>query len=248
VNRQTPLMLCCLIGLLLSGASFLRYWKTHQTMGEPGVVLVEDGDSEKPPVRLPDWVLNFTGEDLEVSKIELEALPPDTTITRKRYKLENGFFIDLTVVLMGLDRTSIHKPQYCLTGAGFQIQETVPMSISIRHPVAQELPVMRLKTSIGVRDEGQFSGLLYYWFVDDEHVTRSHADRMWLMARDLFTKGKMQRWAYVTVSAIVYPEDEQKAYQQMEAFIRAAVPVFQKTLGETVIVPQPFQSPEATLP
>jgi hypothetical protein len=58
----------------------------------------------------------------------------------------------------------------------------------------------------------------------------------------------MQRWAYVTVSAIVYPEDEQKAYQQMEAFIRAAVPVFQKTLGETVIVPQPFQSPEATLP
>ena len=88
---------------------------------------------------------------------------------------------------MGLDRTSIHKPQFCLTGAGFHIEETTPTTIQMHQPVARALPAMRLKTLR--RFQGQeYSGLLYYWFVDDQHVTSSHSERMWLMVKDLFTK------------------------------------------------------------
>ena len=129
---------------------------------------------------------------------------------------------------MGLDRTSIHKPQFCLTGAGFHIEETTPTTIQMHQPVAQALPAMRLKTLR--RFQGQeYSGLLYYWFVDDQHVTSSHSERMWLMVKDLFTKGRLQRWASISVSSIVIPGQEENAYRHMEAFIRAATPVFQST-------------------
>ncbi len=221
-------MLVCVVLVVSGSGFFLRYWQSNQVMGPPGVILDKDSSMDKPPVRLPDWVLNYVGEDLEVSEVELEALPEDTTITRRRYKHPNGFFIDLTVVLMGLDRTSIHKPQFCLTGAGFHIEETTPTTIQMHQPVAQALPAMRLKTLR--RFQGQeYSGLLYYWFVDDQHVTSSHSERMWLMVKDLFTKGRLQRWASISVSSIVIPGQEENAYRHMEAFIRAATPVFQST-------------------
>lgn len=237
--KKNIIMAVCVLALIVGGGAFLNYWKTHQTMGEPGVRLVEDANSEKPPVMLPDWVLDYTGEELPVSDVERDALPPDTTITKRRYKHPNGFFIDVMVVLMGLDRTSIHKPQYCLTGAGFHIQQTTPKLIKMSNPEEFELPVMRLKSSKTIEGK-EYSGLLYYWFVDDQHVTNQHYDRMWLMARDLFTTGKMQRWAYVTFSAFVQPGQEEVGYKHMEWFIQNAVPVFQKTIpGKVAVSPAP---------
>jgi len=233
--KKNVFMLVSLLMLTGSTGGFLNYWKAHQTMGEPGVRLLEHSDSDKPPVLLPDWVLDYTGEDLPVSDVEKDALPPDTTITKRRYKHPNGFFIDVMVVLMGLDRTSIHKPQYCLTGAGYHIQQTNAKVIEIARPVPFKLPVMQLKSTKTI-EGNEYSGLLYYWFVDDKHVTNQHYERMWLMGKDLFTTGKMQRWAYITFSAIVIPGQEEAGFKHMEWFIQNAVPVFQKTLPESHVV------------
>lgn len=234
--KKNVIMVACLLVLVGAVGGFLNYWKTHQTMGEPGVRLVEDATSEKPPVMLPDWVLDYTGEELPVSEVERDALPSDTTITKRRYKHSNGFFIDVMVVLMGLDRTSIHKPQYCLTGAGFHILETTPKVIEMTKPEQFQLPVMQLKSTKTI-EGNEYSGLLYYWFVDDKHVTNQHYERMWLMAKDLFTTGKMQRWAYITFSAFVLPGQEEAGFKHMEWFIQNAVPVFQKTLPGRVVIP-----------
>jgi len=55
---------------------------------------------------------------------------------------------------------------------------------------------------------------------------------MWLMAKDLFTKGQMQRWAYVTVSSYSVPGNEEPTYKKMRAFIKAAIPEFQMTIPQ----------------
>ena len=225
------LMLILVSGLVGGVGGFLSYWKSHQQMGKPGVQLVKESSEKLPPVKLPDWVLDLVGEDLEVTVVEKEALPPDTTITKRRYKNADGFYIDIMVVLMGLDRTSIHKPQYCLTGAGFQIKETEPVTIPIAHPEEYELPAMRLKSSKLFKGV-EYSGLLYYWFVDEHHVTEEHHQRMWLMAKDLFTKGQMQRWAYVTDSSYSVPGNEEPTYKKMREFIKAAIPEFQMTIPQ----------------
>jgi hypothetical protein len=229
MSKKNILMVVFAVVLIGGVGGFLNYWKTHQKMGQPGVRLANDPSTEFPPVKLPDWVLDLVGEDLEVTEIEIESLPPDTTITKRRYKNEDGFYIDIMVVLMGLDRTSIHKPQYCLTGAGFQIQETESTRIKISHPVEYDLPAMRLKSS-KMYQGTEYSGLLYYWFVDEKHVTEEHYERMWLMARDLFTDGQMQRWAYVTVSSYSLPGHEEPTFKKMREFIKSAVPEFQVTI------------------
>jgi hypothetical protein len=228
---KTPLMFVLVVALIGGVGGFLNHWKEHQKMGQPGVRLVQDSSEELPPVDIPDWVLDYVGEDLEVTEVEKEALPPDTTITKRRYKNADGFYIDIMVVLMGLDRTSIHKPQYCLTGAGFQIQETGSETIKITHPEEYDLPVMKLKTSKMFKGN-EYSGLLYYWFVDGDHVTEKHYERMLLMAEDLFTKGQMQRWAYVTVSSYSVPGNEEPTFKAMREFIKSAVPEFQLTIPQ----------------
>jgi len=231
MSKQDLGMLAVVLGLMVGGGLFLNAWKSHQKMGQPGVRLVasEGQDASKPPVDLPDQVLEYVGKDLEVTVAEQEALPPDTTITKRRYTNPNGFYIDVMVVLMGLDRTSIHKPQYCLTGAGFHIQETQPTQIQMIRPEEYALPVMQLKSSKMFQGQ-EYSGLLYYWFVDDQHVTGEHYERMWLMAKDLFTKGQMQRWAYIAVSSYSLPGNEKAVFRHMQTFIKAAVPEFQTTI------------------
>ena len=69
------LMLVLVSGLVGGVGGFLSYWKSHQQMGKPGVQLVKESPEKLPPVKLPDWVLDLVGEDLEVTVVEKEALP-----------------------------------------------------------------------------------------------------------------------------------------------------------------------------
>ena len=65
-------MLACVV----SGSGFfLRYWQSNQVMGSPGVILDEDSSMDKPPVRLPDWVLNYVGEDLKYRRSNWKPCP-----------------------------------------------------------------------------------------------------------------------------------------------------------------------------
>jgi len=51
----------------------------------------------------------------------VDTLPRDTSFGQRRYRSPDGAVTQVNVVLMGSDRTSMHKPQFCLEGAGWQI-------------------------------------------------------------------------------------------------------------------------------
>ena len=65
--KKNILMLVLMVGFIGGVGGFLNDWKAHQEMGKPGVRLVEDSSAEFPPVKLPYWVLDLVGEDLEVT-------------------------------------------------------------------------------------------------------------------------------------------------------------------------------------
>src|SRR5207237_6005855 len=128
--------------------------KTHQRLGKPGVKLipVPTYDSEGKVVAtntvyLPENVLTFKSEILPVSQETLSWLPKDTTYGQRRYKAPDGFEAALNVVLMGTDRTSIHRPEWCLGGIGYSIDPQQTDTISISEPFAYQLPVMKLTAS-----------------------------------------------------------------------------------------------------
>ncbi len=231
---------------MLVGASALflaRLNSAGQALGQPGLRLaameLRNEDSQvvrTNGVALPAQVFDCTSSLSPVTKLELEWLPPDTTYGRRRYTFPDETWIESSVVLMGQDRTSIHKPEYCLPGQGFSIDLREVVTIPILQPHAYDLPVMKLTTSKTAHDrngrEVPLRGVYIYWFVADGKLATRHLDRMWMMTKGLLSEGELQRWAYVTYFAICQPGDEEATFDKMAGFIAESVPQFQTTTGK----------------
>jgi len=74
-------------------------------------------------IDLPERVPDFTSTNVPESEVELGYFPKDTSYARRFYQAPDGFGVSTTVILMGADRTSIHRPEYCLLGQGWSIDK-----------------------------------------------------------------------------------------------------------------------------
>ncbi|MBI3417291.1 MAG: exosortase-associated EpsI family protein [Verrucomicrobia bacterium] len=244
MNKSTWPVLVVAFALIGGCAGFLQRIAKMQSLGKPGVKLVavpsldEDGKVvQTNSVFVPENVLDYQSQTFPVSTEELHYLPRDTVYGKRRYYETNRAAMQLNIVLMGADRTSIHKPQYCLVGQGWHIDRTEMDRIPMARPHAYDLPVMKLTTSkkLSIPDQpGRLvdaRALYVYWFVADGEITATHGERMWWMARDMVRSGVLQRWAYASVLAICEPGQEDATYEQMKRFIIAAVPEFQLAAG-----------------
>lgn len=244
MNRRTLQVIVGFVLLVALTAGVLVRVRSNYVLGAPGIKLV-DVPIYNEETNLVSNVSAFLPEvvgDLHSSRIESiglteqQMLPPDTLYGRRIYTAPDRFKTLLSIVVMGTDRTSIHKPQYCLTGLGEQIVGSEVITIPITSPHRYDLKVMKLSTrseqSIGKGQTIPVSGIFLYWFVADGHLTPHHGERMWLMGRDLLTRGFLQRWAYVACFARCSPGQEAELLNRMTQFLAAAVPQFQTTTGE----------------
>jgi hypothetical protein len=169
---------------------------------------------------------------LETDQLVLDVLPADTSFGQRRYTAPDGFSVVMNVVLMGMDRTSMHKPEICLGGSGFRIdqeasrEERVPMA----QPRPYELPVMKMVTTKEIEIQGRkrpVRGIYAYWFVTEDACTARHWQRMWWMAEHMVRTGVLQRWAYVSCFSVCAPGREAATFERMKTLMAAAVPQFQ---------------------
>ncbi|MCX7865841.1 exosortase-associated EpsI family protein [Limisphaera sp. VF-2] len=231
-------------GLMMVGTALvLARLDAVQRLGQPGVRTrpLDDG-TIRVQVLLPETVPGYRSEWVEQQKEVIEALPPDTSFGQRHYKADDGFEVLLNVVLMGTDRTSIHKPQFCLTGAGWRIEETVRDRVRIPRPHPYDLPVVKLVAGREMSVQGQtvpVRGIYVYWFVCEDGLSGEPTgfERMWWMARELVRRGVLQRWAYVTCFAVCLPGREEATYERMKQFLALAVPEFQLVSGPSVTGP-----------
>jgi hypothetical protein len=238
-------VLILFIFLVSLTAGLLVRVRANYLLGKPGVKIVNAPVYDEKNnivagqrVYLPERVEDCVSSNAPVSSVELHWLPPDTIYGRKIYHALDHFELMTSVVLMGTDRTSIHKPQYCLTGQGQTIVGSEVITIPIAKPRPYELKVMKLSTvsqrSIGGGKFVPVSGIFLYWFVADGQLTPYHGERMWLMGRDLLTKGLLQRWAYVAYFSVCAPGQEQALLARMKRFVSESVPEFQVTSPSAV--------------
>ena len=240
MNKKSISILIVFLVLIGSASAFLR--RLTFVLGEPGVKVAEMqilNETNKVVrtngVALPINMLQCVSEAAPITTKELDWLPEDTTYGRRRYTFPDKTWIENNVVLMGHDRTSIHKPEYCLPGQGFTIDHREVVNIPIKQPHSYDLPVMKLTTSRPFRDsngnEVQMRGIYVYWFVADDELSTDHFDRMWTMTKGLLTEGELQRWAYISYFAICQPGTEEDTFTKMANFIKKSVPKFQTTTG-----------------
>ena len=241
MNRQAQILTGVVLVVIGSTALLLSRMQSSQKLGQPGirVVAVSSFDENGKLVNtnsidLPERVLNFASKLLPVSTNVTSWLPKDTTYGSRHYQAPDGFGMTISVVLMGSDRTSIHKPEYCLPGQGASIDRKESRSISVREPHPYELPVTCFTVSRQVEEKGvrgRDQGLYLFWFVADGQITADHNQRMLWMTRDLVTRGILQRWAYISCYSYCPPGQEAATFARMAELIGAAVPRFQLTAG-----------------
>src|SRR5690349_4063073 len=120
MNRKQLILTCGALLIMAGGAFALVQMKSNQRLGQPGVLTRALPGSQNLEVVLPERVLDYTSELVPPDKLVVSVLPADTSYGGRRYRAADGLEFHGNVVLMGTDRTSLHKPQFCLQGSGWQ--------------------------------------------------------------------------------------------------------------------------------
>jgi len=185
---------------------------------------------------LPEYTGEWFGQDMKVSDREIGILGKETEFARKSYTNGRGDELQVSIVLSGQDmNTSIHRPERCLPAQGWTIADKRAISISI--PGFGSLPITCLNNVRNITVEDRpvpVYNLSYYWFAWSSDVTASHLERTYMDVRDRILHGSNQRWAYITVSAVVtknlkkFGRSEDETKRLIEDFIRQLVPVVHK--------------------
>jgi exosortase len=225
-----PLVAALLLMALAGGAIFKL--QARQTLGRPGVLAEPVAGSARWHIPLPERVAGMASQEVPPAEVELTALPADTSFGKRLYTATNSPPLLLQVVLMGRDRTSIHQPQYCLTGQGWLIEKTEEVRLPVARPQPREIPALKLTASrVITTDAGQrvpVRAIYVYWFVADGALTAHRSERLRWMAGELLKTGTLQRWAYVACFAQCLPGEEDKTFARVKEFVAEAVPEFQR--------------------
>ncbi|MFA6544569.1 MAG: exosortase/archaeosortase family protein, partial [Limisphaerales bacterium] len=230
VPLTVPLIAALLLMAVAGGTIFKL--QARQTLGRPGVLAEPQEGSRRWRIPLPAQVGGMASEEVPAAPEELSGLPADTSFGKRLYRVADGSPLLLQVVLMGRDRTSIHQPQYCLTGQGWLIEKTEEVRLPVAKPQPHEIPALKLTASkVFEAPDGQrvpVRAIYVYWFVADGAVTAHRSERLRRMAEELIKTGTLQRWAYVACFAQCLPGDEDKAFARVKEFVAEAVPEFQR--------------------
>ncbi len=237
MKGKTIIAAVTVLALMGVAASILQHDKSGQQLGQPGVKTRPLAGGTNLEVLLPENLPGYKSELVPEASIVTNSLPPDTSFGQRLYTADDGFQSMINVVLMGADRTSIHKPEICLVGQGWQFDgaATRPEKVRMTRPMAYELSVMRVVAHIDTVDNGQpvkRSCVYTYWFVDGNRFTARHNEWKWWLVKDFLLTGVLDRWAYVTFLSICAPGQEEATYERMKQLMAAAVPEFQ-------LVPKP---------
>ncbi len=222
-SRSLAVKLVASIILLAATGAACLVFKPAAGVTEAGVVM-----------HWPDKVLDFTGKHEEPSEAELELLPPDTQFAKKSYSDGKGDYLSAQIVLSGVEHRSIHRPEICLKGQGWNVRGGHIVKVPLKS--GRNLDVMVLDITRPVRrangETAQLPALYAYFFVSKDAETPKHLDRIAITNLDLLFHNKAHRWAYVIAMAQVLEgftpggKNREQTLEMLKDFLRETAPQF----------------------
>lgn len=229
------------LAMMAGTGAWLKSLQGRQLLGKPGVkvgaipIYDEKGHRvAEQSILMPTDVMGLKSKGLPITTMELDALPKDTTFGRRYYQdPKSDFGVQVSVVLMGTDHTSIHQPQYCLYSQDWNVTDTERIQLHMSRPYSYNLPAIKLTASRQLRDTGQTLSCIYvYWFVSADKITAEEGSRLLSMWKSVLQHGQMERWAYISYFVACLPGTENATFERLEKFIRASAPEFQLVAGQ----------------
>ncbi len=207
VSRGIGVRQLALVVAILGATILLTTFTSDVTRtSEAGIRLV-NGQPYLPAV-LGDWT---SAKEEGLTKAEQELLPPDTLGARRRYVDSQGHEVTCSIILAGRDVTSIHRPELCLPGQGWNIQMEQVETIPVTPAAGKTLKVMRMDakhTVALVAPQRPLTAIFIYWFVGKERVTPHHWERILWTMKDRVLHNRNHRWAYILIASPVRPSAE----------------------------------------
>lgn len=231
LSRQKTILFSVALVMIAGTAGALTWLKSHQRLGQPGIKAAAIPGSVTMKIELPEAVPGFVSSNVPTPQVVLDYLPKDTSYAQRYYQAPDGFETMANIILMGADRTSIHRPEYCMPGQGWQIgdKREVKLQIGGEHPY--ELPVMKWIVSNSYKDaKGQdqkVSGLYVFWFTTEGKTANDFPAMLRSMLFHLLGSGVQERWAYVSYFVLCPPGQEAAAFERLKPLIEKSVPEFQ---------------------
>lgn len=220
--------------LMAGTAAALAWLRANQKLGTPGIKATSIPGQVQMNIDLPERVLDFTSTNIPEPDIAIGYFPKDTSYSERLYFDPDGLQIQSIAILMGADRTSIHRPEYCLPGQGWSIDKKETVTIPIDDNPQYQLQVARwdLSKSYDQPDgkKGTAFALYIYWYVAHNEETPDHDKMLEKMTLNLFRTGDLQRWAYISYFAVCGPGQQDAAFGEIKRLITAQVPQFQLPL------------------
>ena len=146
--------------------------------------------ADAPEIRLGE-IAGYAAAELEPSEAELTVLPKDTRFEKRLYTAENGDWFQVSVVIGGASKSSIHRPELCLPSQGFQM--TRPRTVAAGGSEWRFI-TLESKTSASL-------GFAYTFFNQEGFRTASHTRRIFQDVLDRSFLNRIDRWVMVTVNA-----------------------------------------------
>ena len=143
---------------------------------------------DKPEAKLVE-IAGYTSEPVEVSEAEHHTLPADTLFDKRRYEDADGNWYQVSMVIGGKSKSSIHRPELCLPTQGFQMMSP--------HTADADGVDWHLVTL--ARGVVPACGFAYTFFNQDGYRTSSHLKRIFRDVWDRSIRGRIDRWVMITV-------------------------------------------------
>ena len=145
----------------------------------------------------------YTSEPVEVSEAEHHTLPADTQFDKRRYEDKDANWFQVSMVIGGRSKSSIHRPELCLPTQGFQMM--APRTVAVGEIDWHFVTLARGAVPA--------CGFAYTFFNQDGYRTSSHLKRIFRDVWDRSIRGRIDRWVMITV----YSSDADEA--RLAAFL-----------------------------
>ncbi len=157
---------------------------------------------------------------------ETTVLPADTKVVKRVYTDDAGSDIEVSMVVSGLSRMSIHRPELCLPAQGFAMSDARSLAV----PMPDRDPLRVRLVSV---QKGPARFLLVYWFRSREHETESHVVRILRDAWARSVHNRINRWVMFALT-VNLPSESDAAEETVRGVVADIYP--RMLVGEGVTV------------
>lgn len=170
-------------------------------------------------LNIPTAFASYTqrGQDVPISD-NVRKILQTSVILMRPYASTDGWPVLLTIVYAGTTRRSLHFPEVCLVGQGWEIieQESKMVGFSFH--------AKRLILAKGNRREA-----VLYWFKTGDHLTGNFFLNSWHWTKNQMLSGTSTS-AMIKLSAPIGNQDPEKVFELLDDFASKFTPIMMENI------------------